>query len=96
MDNLHNTWKQGYFVDGHRYDHWTDEAKEKAQKLEEYLVRPYPLGNAICSAASPEEAKWIAQRLNLASTLEQLTYDYATGKIDGDEIVKLVMDNIHG
>lgn len=91
---MHKRWAQGYFVDGRRYDNWSDEMKKEADNFEKLLVRPYPLENAICQAASPEEAKWIAQRLNLASILEDMTYDYATGKTDGDEIVKFVMDNI--
>lgn len=28
------------------------------------------------------------------SRLEQMTYDFATGKTDGEELVKFVMENI--
>ena len=50
--------------------------------------------NVICVCPTHETAKWIASRLNLASDLEQMTYDYATGKTDGKEIVKYVQDGL--
>lgn len=36
------------------------------------VVRPYPGGPGICTCPTPEDAKWIAERLNLAAKLEQL------------------------
>ena len=45
---------------------------------------------SVCMAISQSYAEWIAQRLNLAAKLEQMTYDYATGKTDGNEIVEMV------
>ncbi len=88
------TWKQGYFVDQRQYDNWTQEQKNNANDVEKHLVRPTPTGNAICKCPYPQDAEWIASRLNLASILEQMTYDYATGKTDGSEIVELVKKNI--
>jgi hypothetical protein len=35
-------------------------------------------------------AEWIAERLKLAADLEELTYNYATGKIEGKDIVDYV------
>ena len=88
------TWHQGRFVDQKQYYHWTDEAKAEADNHEKLNVRPSPTGSAICRCNSPSDAKWIASRLNLASVLEQMTYDYATGKTDGSEIFELVKKNI--
>lgn len=81
-------------MDQPKYRRWSDEEKRRADRDEKCLVRPYPEENAICRCPSPEEAAWIAQRLNLASILEQMTYDFATGKTDGSEIVELVRKNI--
>ncbi len=64
--------------------------REEMAKEERHLVRPAPLENAICRCPNPDHAAWIAQRLNLASQLEQMTYDFATGKTDGAEIVAFV------
>jgi len=92
--NQIKTWSQGFFVDQRQYDDWTEEDKEAARRHESYLVRPEPTANAICKAQTPWDAKWIASRLNLAAKLEQMTYDYATGKTDGSEIVKFVKENV--
>jgi hypothetical protein len=94
MNNLCTTWAQGYFVDQPQYSRWTDEEKERANKEEKLLVRPHPTGDAICKCSSPDEAKWVASRLNLAAQLEEMTYDFATGKTDGQEIVNLVRKHI--
>ena len=91
--NYIQTWKQGYFVDQKQYSNMSQEWKDKRQIEESYLVRPRPTDNALCSASTPENAKWIANRLNLASKLEQMTYDYATGKNDGKELVAFVKSN---
>lgn len=88
--NSITTWSQGAFIDQSQYTRWTKEEKEAADKQENLLVRPAPTENAICKCNRPEDAKWIASRLNLAAALEQLVYDYATGKSDGYEIVKYV------
>jgi len=39
--------------------------------IESFLVRPGPKENAICQCTSPEIAKWIADRLNLAAKFER-------------------------
>lgn len=94
MNNLITTWQQGRFVDQPQYSRWTAEEKAKADHDEKYRVRPDPTGNAIATACSHDEAEWIAQRLNLAATLEQMAFDFATGKTDGSEIVALVKKSI--
>lgn len=94
MNNLHKKWAQGYFVDQPQYRHWSPDQKSEADREEKRRVRPYPTANAIAVCPSPDEAKWIAQRLNLAATLEQMTYDYAMGKTDGSEIVQLVRKHV--
>lgn len=71
MNNQHTTWRQGYFVDQPQYWRWTPEQKAEADRLEKCKVRPYPTANAICVCPTPEEAKWIAERLNVAARLEQ-------------------------
>ena len=84
------TWHQGCFIDQQLYDHLPDCWKTARGQEEAHLVRPGPTENAICHCPNHEHAKWIAQRLNLASQLEQMAYDYATGKSDGVEIVAFV------
>jgi hypothetical protein len=84
------TWQQGRFIDGPEYQHASAEWKEESRKREALLVRPAPTENAICQAVDPDAAKWIAQRLNLAAKLEQMTYDFATGKTDGSELTEFV------
>jgi hypothetical protein len=59
-----------------------------------YEVVENMTATAICRCRTPREAIWVAQRLNLAATLEQMTYDFATGKTDGQEIVNLVLNSI--
>ena len=95
MLNGITTWRQGAFIDQPQYRRETDEWKRDREREEQLLVRPAPTDNAICKADTPDNAKWIAQRLNLASKLEQLTYDYATGKSDGGEIVEFVRQNVN-
>ena len=92
MNNLNQAWTQGYFVEQAKYTRWTQAQKDQANEDEKHNVRPYPTGNAIARCNNPDSAKWIADRLNLASKLEQMTYDFATGKTDGSEITKLVME----
>jgi len=89
-----NTWAQGFFVDQRQYKNMSEDEKQMNDKAEKHFVRPSPTGNAICHCPIPNDAKWIASRLNLASELEQMTYDYATGKTDGSEITAYVKKNI--
>ena len=72
------TWQQG----------------ERASGDEIHLVRPSATENAICRCENQGDAKWIASRLNLASILEQMAYDYSTGKSDGQEIIDLVKNAV--
>jgi len=89
-----NTWQQSYFVDQPQYSNWTEEEKEKADRDEHHRVVPYLKGNSICTCYKPDDAKWIASRLNLAADLEEMTYNFATGKTDGQDIVDYVMRNV--
>lgn len=68
--NLHASWQQGQFIDMTQYRSWTPQQKEKAQALESLIVRPSQTQNPICSCQHPEDAAWIAGRLNLAATLQ--------------------------
>ncbi len=70
MDNI-QTWAQGYFVYSPQYRGMTQEQKDEANIRESHLVRSSPMGKAICRCPTPEDAKWIASRLNLASILEE-------------------------
>lgn len=85
-----NTWQQGEFIDKVEYSHWTAKDKVAADREERLRVRPSPTGNAICRCFSPEDAKWVASRLNLAAELEELTYNFVTGKSGEQEIVDYV------
>lgn len=66
-----SSWRQGHFIDSRQYRHWTKKEKDQAENNEIYLVRPSPTGNAICKCSSPEDAIWIASRLNYISVLEK-------------------------
>jgi hypothetical protein len=69
--NKINTWQQGRFIVKPKYNHWSDEDKQKAHADESLKVRPSPEGNAICFCSNPDDAKWIAKRLNVAANLEK-------------------------
>ena len=95
MNNLHTSWQQGHFVDQAKYRKWSENEKRRANEREKLLVRPSPTGNAICQCNTPDDAKWIADRLNFAAQLEQMAYDFATGKTDGAEIIKIVQEAVN-
>jgi hypothetical protein len=95
MKNGIRTWQQGQFVDQRQYDKMGSEWKEKMRREEAYKVRPGPTDNAICQTFNPGHAKWIADRLNLASKLEQMAYDFATGKTDGSDLVAFVRASVN-
>jgi len=88
------TWQQGRFVDQCHYDCMGELWKDERRQEETHLVRPGPTENAICWCPNPDDAQWIAQRLNLGSKLEQMAYDYATGKTDGTEITSFVRQTV--
>lgn len=105
--NKIQTWRQGAFIDGPRYKHWTDDEKETARYQESWLVRPSAMGNAICVVRErPEDAAWIAERLNKCAELEadplkplkDLGYTPTpTGLVAPiGEIEKLVKENLEG
>jgi hypothetical protein len=73
MDNKHRSWRQGQFIDQPKYRYMSTEWKQQCRLQESLLVRPWPLGNAICRAHTPGDALWIAQRLNLAATPLELS-----------------------
>jgi hypothetical protein len=83
-------WQQGCFIDGPEYWRWTEEEKEKAREAESHFVRSGSKGNAICYCNKPSDAKYIASRLNFAEDLEELCYDFFTGKDDGKAIIEYV------
>jgi hypothetical protein len=89
-----NTWQQGRFIDKPQYLKWTEEEKEKVDFEEHLKVRPYPTGNAICRCDKPEDAEWIADRLNMAADLEEMTYNFAMGKSDGKDIIDYVLSKV--
>lgn len=80
------TWQQGRFINQYQYRYWSKHSRDQAEEEEQHLVRPWATGNAICHCPDPADAKWIADRLNMAASLERLTYDYATGKNSGNDI----------
>lgn len=65
-----NTWMQGSFVDIKKYEHMSLQWKKDRQNEEIFLVRPSNEGNAICRATYPEDAIWIADRLNFAANIK--------------------------
>ncbi len=92
--NKINTWRQGKFIDSTKYSLWSDEEKQKANSHENLMVRPYPKVNAICICNNPDDAIWIAERLNLASNLEQFISNLTEKEIkDLDEIIKLINES---
>lgn len=84
------TWRQGRFIDGAQYNNWNDKSKAQADFDEQFLVRSSPKGNAICKCNYHDDAKWIADRLNLASELEELVYSYSKGDKSGIELIEFV------
>ena len=82
MNNLITTWIQGRFIDQPQYHNWTQEEKEDTCERERHLVRPGPTDNAICYCQDPQVAEWIADRLNLAAKLEQMTEDMQQDRVD--------------
>ncbi|SRR6056297_734827 len=87
--NSIKTWQQGEYIDEFPYLNMS-KWKAKKQKEEELLVRPGPTEDAICKCKHPKDAKWIASRLNLASVLEEMSYNFATEKSDGSELINFV------
>ena len=90
LNNGIQTWAPGQFIDHPQYRRMPDDWKAERRAAESHNVRPSPTDNPICHARDPAAAKWIASRLNLASALEAMTYDFATGKSDGTELVAFV------
>lgn len=84
------TWQQGDFTEKPEHARLSDRMKERHREFESRAVRPSPEGNVICTTFDPEKAKWIAERLNLAATLEKMARDFATGKTDGSEIADFI------
>lgn len=87
------TWQQGSYAPESKRP-VAPHVVEQHKLDERHLVRPGLRENAVCHCPDPSNARWIAQRLNLASKLERMTYDYATGKTDGSEIVSFVRSNL--
>lgn len=92
------TWQQGRFIlsehDVRRNDFREDQI-DVIDELERLKVKSHQSNLEICRCANSNDAKWIASRLNLASKLEQLSYDFAVGRSDGVELRRFVIDLIH-
>ena len=71
QDNNHAAWRQGLYAPEIKVGMLTGEDLKMAQSQEAYLVRPSLRGNAICRTFNPEDAAWIAKRLNTAAKLER-------------------------
>jgi hypothetical protein len=69
--NKIKTWQQGRFIDGPDYRNWPNLEKIEAEKNEKHKVRPGKKENSICFCPNPDDAAWIAERLNLAAKLEK-------------------------
>jgi hypothetical protein len=69
--NKIKTWQQGKFLNMAKYQHLSTALKQDFEEKERRLVRPSPTDNAICHCADPDDAAWIAERLNLAAKLEE-------------------------
>lgn len=50
-------------------------------------------GIPLCVCGKSQDARWVTIRLNLAKDLEQLTYDFAIGRTNGDDIVDYVFND---
>jgi len=96
--NKIDTWRQGYFVDQIQYTGMSEEWKAEARAGEALLVRAQPESNAICQARTPEDAAWIAQRLNIAAQSEsRSTQQSVTLAIpDRGKFEKWAKDKGHG
>ena len=70
-NNAHENWQQGKFIDGVEYSNMGEVWKRRMKDKEKKLVRPSPRGNPICMCFSEDDAKWIAERLNLAAKYER-------------------------
>ena len=72
MDGINNinTWQQGEYIDKREYTHMPKEWREDRIMEEKLLVREFSTGNAICKTVYPDDAKWIAERLNFASNIQ--------------------------
>ena len=94
MDNMHSDWRSGFVPDNKQFNDLSEEEKETLLKAERKLVRACPDSKPLCSCDDPRDAVWIANRLNLAAVLEEMTYNFATGKTDGHDIIDLVHKSI--
>lgn len=91
--NKKQSWRQGYFLGGIQYRNMTNDWKAARQKEERHKVRPSPTGNAICRCSNPDDAAWIAERLNLASKLEQQLATAKQADIEDWQPIKTAPDD---
>jgi hypothetical protein len=102
FNNLNSikTWQQGHFIHFPRYRNWSKEKKEQAERDENKSVRPGPTDNAICFCNNSDDAKWIAQRLNLATKFDRIKsleikyiFEIKTTGVLGDKFnVEMIID----
>jgi hypothetical protein len=95
--NKIRTWQQSRFIDNSdKYPDLSDEAmqefRQAFEKREQCLVRKSPTGYAICHCDDPNNAAWIAERLNLAAKLEEENKILKTGI----KAVRDLMDSSQG
>lgn len=81
MKNEIKTWAQGRFIDQKKYENMGLIWKSEQRRIERCLVRPYPEENAICRCPDPDDAIWIAKRLNIAAEVEALYKMSDAGKL---------------
>lgn len=89
------TWTQGRFVDSPRYKGMTEEQKQKHNYEESFLVRPSPTDNAICRVFFPEDAKWIAARLNSATYTTFLLEDILREDASPSRKIEILEELVH-
>lgn len=83
--NCIKTWVQGRFVNSKEFEHMPEDWKGRRRNEESHRVRQGTKGPVICWCNDPEDAKWIAERLNLAAKLEREVH-VKTGAVEGGKI----------
>ena len=88
-----DTWQQGQYDHQQRDPELTPRQVKSFKATEARSVRSGPHGDRICQTQEPQDAIWIAQRLNLASKLEQMVQDLAAGKTDPTALINFASNN---
>ena len=82
--NKYSDWKTGKFVDSYQYRHVTQIQKDQWRYAESKCVESDTEKLCICS--TPEDAQWVAERLNLAASIDNKkgSSEFKIFKIDTD------------